>query len=161
MIVVSNTTPISELAKVGYLHLLYDLFEKVLIPQEVYSELTTGNHPAVGIVSNLDWLEVRNIGNTQQIQRLRLTSNLDLGEVAAIILAEELKVDQLLIDERAARRVAMKRQLPVIGTAGILVLAKQRGLIKSVKTILDGMIANGTRIGERLYMQVLVLAKEN
>jgi predicted nucleic acid-binding protein len=51
MIVVSDTTPISELVKVGYLYLLYELFEQVLIPQEVYAELTTGKHPAVKIVS--------------------------------------------------------------------------------------------------------------
>ncbi|NEP10896.1 MAG: DUF3368 domain-containing protein [Symploca sp. SIO2C1] len=161
MIVVSDTTPISELTKVGYLNLLPDLFGRVVIPQEVYAELITGPHPAKVIVPSLDWLEVREVGNTQQIKLLQLQSNLDLGEVAAIILAEELKATQLLIDERAARRVALARQLPVIGTVGILLLAKQRGLIESIKTILDAMIANGTRIGERLYKQALLLAQED
>jgi predicted nucleic acid-binding protein len=161
MIVVADTTPISELAKVGYLNLLYELFERVIIPQEVYSELTTGNHPAVEIVSTLSWLEVVQIRNPKQVKVLQSTSNLDLGEVAAMILAEELKADQLLIDERAARRVAKTRQLPIIGTVGILILAKQRGLIDRVQPILDGMIKNGTRIGERLYMQALILSQEN
>lgn len=99
MIVVADTTPISELAKVGYLDLLYELFKQVIIPQEVYSELTTGNHPAAEMVSTLSWLKVEQISDPKQVKVLRLTSNLDLGEVAAIILAEELKADQLLIDE--------------------------------------------------------------
>lgn len=161
MIVVSDTTPISELAKVGYLDLLYELFEQVIIPQAVYSELTTGNHPAAEMVSTLSWLEVGQISDPKQVKVLQLTSNLDLGEVAAIILAEELKADQLLIDERAARRVAKTKQLPVIGTVGILILAKERGLIDEMKPILDAMINNGTRIGERLYLQALILSQEN
>ena len=161
MIVVADTTPISELAKVGYLDLLYELFEQVILPQEVYSELTTGNHSATEIVSTLSWLKVEQISDPKQVKVLRLTSNLDLGEVAAIILAEELKADQLLIDERAARRVAKTRQLPIIGTVGILILAKERGLIDRVKPILDAMIKNGTRIGERLYLQALILSQEN
>ena len=161
MIVVSDTTPISELAKVGYFNLLYKLFEQVIIPQEVYSEITTGNHPAAEIVSTFSWLKVSQIKNPKRVKTLQLTSNLDLGETAAIILAEELKADQLLIDERAARRVAKSRQLPVIGTVGILILAKERGLIDNVKPILDSMIKNGTRIGERLYMQALILSREN
>ncbi|MGB3694484.1 MAG: DUF3368 domain-containing protein, partial [Spirulinaceae cyanobacterium] len=92
---------------------------------------------------------------------LQLQSNLDLGEVSAIILAEELEADQLLIDERAARQVALARHLPVIGTVGILILAKQRGFLESVKTILDAMIGNGTRIGKSLYEQAILLAQEN
>ncbi len=161
MIVVSDTTPISELTKVGHLNLLHDLFGQVVITKEVYSELTTGNHPATRIVPQVNWLEIREVADSQQIRVLQLQSNLDLGEVSAIILAEELEADQLLIDERAARQVALARHLPVIGTVGILILAKQRGFLESVKTILDAMIGNGTRIGKSLYEQAILLAQEN
>ncbi|MGB7519837.1 MAG: DUF3368 domain-containing protein [Spirulinaceae cyanobacterium] len=157
----SDTTPISELTKVGHLNLLHDLFGQVVITQEVYSELTTGNHPATRIVPQVNWLEIREVADSQQIRVLQLQSNLDLGEVSAIILAEELEADQLLIDERAARQVALARHLPVIGTVGILILAKQRGFLESVKTILDAMIGNGTRIGKSLYEQAILLAQEN
>lgn len=84
-----------------------------------------------------------------------------MGESEAIVLAEELGASQLLIDEKAARKVAMARKLPLIGTMGILLLAKRRGLLDSVKNVLDEMQAQGTRISERLYVQVLVLAGEN
>jgi predicted nucleic acid-binding protein len=66
----------------------------------------------------------------------------------------------LLIDERAARKVAMARKLPLIGTVGILLLAKRRGLLDSVKDVLDEMKAQGMRISDRLYVQVLTLAQE-
>ena len=90
MIVVSNTTPFSELAKVGRMDLLGDIFGKVIIPQEVYNEITTGTHPAVNAVKSATWIEVLSI---QQISILQSETNLDLGECAAIILAEELGAD--------------------------------------------------------------------
>lgn len=160
MIIVSDTTPLSELAKVEQLHLLHELFGLVIIPQEVYAELTTGNHPAAQLVPILDWLEIRSLADNQQSKVFQLDFNLDLGESAAIALAEELNADQLLIDERAARRVAISRQLPIIGTVGILVLAKQRGLLECVKVVLDALIANGMRISDRLYNQALTLTQE-
>ncbi len=82
------------------------------------------------------------------------------GECAAMILAEALSADQLLIDDLAARRVALSRGLPVIGTIGTLLLAKQRGLIGSVKEVLDALIDGGKWIGPQLYEEVLSLADE-
>ncbi|BAU12169.1 hypothetical protein LEP3755_26980 [Leptolyngbya sp. NIES-3755] len=161
MIVVSDATPLSELAKVGQLHLLHELFGIVIIPEEVYAELTIGDHPAAQLVPELDWLEVRSLIDFQSCQVLQRDFNLDLGESAAIALAEELKANQVLIDERAARRVAISRQLPVIGTIGILILAKQRGRLESVKDVLNALIEKGTRISDRLYDQALTLAQED
>lgn len=160
MIIVSDTTPLSELAKVGQLDLLPQLFGQVVIPQAVYTEITTGNHPAALLAPSLAWLEVRAVGDVQRIRALQQNFNLDLGESAAIALAEELNADQLLIDERAGRFVAAAQQLQIIGTVGILLLAKQRGLIESVKVVLDGLIASGMRISDRLYAQAVKLSQE-
>jgi uncharacterized protein len=52
VIVVSDTTPISELVKVGRLSLLRDIFGELIIPNEVYDELTAGNHPAVEVIQS-------------------------------------------------------------------------------------------------------------
>jgi uncharacterized protein len=65
-----------------------------------------------------------------------------------------------LIDEKAARRVATARKLPLIGTMGVLLLAKSWGLLGSVQDVLDEMQAQGTRISDRLYERVLILAQE-
>ncbi len=160
MIIVSDTTPLSELAKVGQLNLLRDVFGRVIIPEEVYNEVTTGTHPAVSVVQSATWIEVRSVSDTQKVSALQGATNLDLGECAAIILAEELDVDQLLIDDLAARRVALSRNLPIIGTIGILLLAKDQGLIPSVKDVLDALIAQGKRISQRLYQESLAIAQE-
>ncbi len=160
MIVVSNTTPFSELAKVGRMNLLGDIFGKVIIPQEVYNEITTGTHPAVNAVKSANWIEVLSIRNSQQVSILQSETNLDLGECAAIILAEELGANRVLIDEWAARKVAKSRHLPVTGTVGILLIAKHKGLIESVKPVLDELMAQGKRISQQLYQEVLDMAKE-
>ncbi|QSV53724.1 MAG: DUF3368 domain-containing protein [Dolichospermum sp. UKL201] len=160
MIIVSDTTPISELAKVDHLDLLPKLFGKVVIPQGVFDELQVGEHPAAKLVQDLSWLEVVTVNNQQLVRELQQSFKLDLGESEAIALAEEIRASQLLIDERAARKVAMARKLPLIGTVGILLLAKRRGLLDSVKDVLDEMKAQGMRISDRLYVQVLTLAQE-
>jgi len=135
MIVVSDTTPLSELAKVGKLYLLRDVFGEIIIPQEVYNEVTRGEHPAVSAVKSITWISVRTVSDPQKVFDLLLR----LGETAAIVLAEELGVNQLLLDDRKAKLVAESRNLPVIGTIGILLLAKDEGLITSIKEILDNL----------------------
>ena len=59
-----------------------------------------------------------------------------------------------------ARREALSRNLPVIGTVGVLLLAKQRGLIPSIRQILDDLIAQGTYISQKLYQDILTQAQE-
>jgi uncharacterized protein len=160
MIIVSDTTPLSELSKVGKLDLLHAVFGKVIIPQQVYEELTTGNHPAVLAVKLASWLEIRSISNIQLIEQFQLETDLDLGECCAIILAEELKAGQLLIDEKAGRKVAISRGLPIIGLVGVIILAKDQGLIDNVKDILDDLRSKGTRISPRIYTYALITARE-
>lgn len=160
MIVVSNTTPLSELAKVGKMYLLRDIFGQVIIPQQVYDEVTTGNHPAVEQVRSATWLEIRTVSDEQKVINLQRQTSLDRGESAAIVLAEELNAQRLLIDEWAGREVAKARNLPIIGTVGILLIAKQQGLMPTVKPILDDLIRAGKRINPNLYQDVLKVAGE-
>lgn len=160
MIIISDTTAFSELAKVGQMNLLRDVFGQVIIPQEVYNEITTGFHPAAELVQEANWLEIIGVKNPQQVNQLQLEYDLDLGECAAIVLAQELNADLLLIDERSARQLALLMNIKIIGMVGVLLLAKQRGLITSVKQILDQLIENGTRISKQLYQYALITAEE-
>ncbi|MDY6785731.1 MAG: DUF3368 domain-containing protein [Cyanobacteriota bacterium] len=161
MIVVSDTTPLSELAKVGKMTLLRDIFGTIAIPQEVYQEVTTGTHPAAQKVQTATWIEVYSVRDPQKVLDLKAVTQLHSGECAAIILAEELNANQILIDERAARQVAESRNLNIIGTIGILLLAKNRNLISSVKELLDALRAQGMWISPTIYQKALTMARES
>ncbi len=117
MIIVSNTTPLSELAKVGQLNLLLELFGRIIIPQEVYNEVTTGNHPAVAAVQSAEWIDVFTIQAPEKLLQLQSKFKLDLGESATIILAEELKANRVLIDER----LSFNMNLPSADSASIMI----------------------------------------
>lgn len=98
MIIVSDTTPISELAKVEHLDLLPKLFGKVLIPHGVFNELQVGQHPAAEFVQNLSWIEVVKVENQQVVEELQKSFNLHLGESEAIALAEEIGASFSVVD---------------------------------------------------------------
>jgi uncharacterized protein len=160
LVVVSNTTPISELAKVGRLNVLHAVYGSVVVPREVHDEVTAGSHPAVTAVRSANWIDVRSVSNAQAVSALHAATRLGLGECAAILLAEELHADRILIDDRAARRAAKARGLVLGGTIGTLLLAKEQGIISSVGEVLDELIAHGTRISDGLRTEALAAAGE-
>jgi predicted nucleic acid-binding protein len=102
MIIVSNTSPLSNLALVDRLFLLQEIYKTVVIPQAVAQELENAREDDLRIaaVLSLDWLEVRQASNLDLVKELRDECLLDRGESAAIVLALELKAEELLIDER-------------------------------------------------------------
>ena len=160
MIIVSNTTPLSELAKIDRLDLLQTLFTKIFIPSDVYIELTTGNHPATVAIPAARWIEARLVNRPERIEQLLHTTGLDRGECAAIALAEELNADRLLMDEQAGRTLAQRLRLSVIGTIGILLLAKEQGLLNQIAPLLNDLIDQGTWISPTFYRQILQMAHE-
>lgn len=128
MIVIADTTPINYLVLIGAQDLLPALFGQVVIPEAVFRELqATATPPKVQqwIASPPQWLEIKRT-TTPPDSGL---SHLDEGEREAIQLAEELRADLLLIDERAARKEAAKRSLATSGTLGILDRAADKGLV--------------------------------
>lgn len=159
MIVISDTTPFSELAKIGSLPLLQAVYGHVIIPQEVYEELLAGPPIVRATVQSASWIEVRST-NRQQVVALRDDTGLGFGECAAMILAEASSADRLLLDDLAARKVAQERGLPVTGTIATLLVAKQQGQLASIKQALDDLRTQGTRISQKLYLDVLAIAGE-
>ena len=155
MIAVSNTTPILSLYKIGQLHLLRDLFSQIFVPTAVYNEIAVLGKVKHGHESldTASYIHVKAIQNILAANLLR--SQLDYGEAEAIVLARELGADILILDEKKARKVAQANSQPVIGTIGILQVAKNKGLISDMKTQLDGLIANGIWIDRRLYQATL------
>ena len=99
MIVVSNTSPISNLAAIGQLGLLQQLYGNVIIPTAVYQELLNSGatDPATLAVQSLDWIQPQSVTNLALLQTLQ--NNLDIGEAEAITLALELNAERLIMDE--------------------------------------------------------------
>lgn len=106
MIVVSDTSPIINLAMIGRLELLPALFGEVIIPYKVFEEITRrgDSMPGAEAVLAARWVETRSCTNITLVQALR--TQLDSGEAEAIALALELESGLLLIDEKMGRQVA-------------------------------------------------------
>ncbi len=155
MIVVSNTSPITNLAAISQLPLLQQLYETIIIPQAVYDEVVAGS---IEVQSEL-WIQTQQVTNYPLVTALQL--ELDWGEAEAIALAVELKADLLLIDERRGRTVASRFGLKFTGILGVLIEAKHKGAISAVKPVLDSLILTaGFWVTEPLYSRVLQTARE-
>jgi predicted nucleic acid-binding protein len=128
VIVVGNTSPLTNLAAVGQLDLLRQLYGKVLIPQAVYGELTgsSGGQPGAIEMQPLEWIETRPGANRALVTALQM--ELDAGEAEAIVLAKELAADLLLLDERRGRAVVARLDLRFVGLLGVLIEAKKLSL---------------------------------
>ncbi|NHC37557.1 DUF3368 domain-containing protein [Scytonema millei] len=161
MIVVSDTSPINNLAAINRLNLLQQLYGTITIPQAVYRELTEPDFPVAGAieVQTFDWIQVRQVNNNGVV--IALQNELDFGEAEAIALALETQAEQLLIDERLGRIVAARLNLRYTGILGILIEAKSQELIPEVKPLLDALINQaGFWVAQSLYDRVLRLAGE-
>lgn len=160
MIVVSNTSPITNLAAVSQLTLLQQLYSSIIIPEAVYKELTDVETlvPGATEVKTLEWIQMQQVTN---LMSLSLLTELDKGEAEAIALAIELNADLLLLDERRGYQVASQLGLKVTGLLGVLIAAKSRGLIPTVKPVLNDLIStSGFWVTKALYNRVLQLAGE-
>lgn len=156
MIVVSDASPLIELAKIGQLDLLERLFGHVFIPDAVWREVVTEGYPPVSEqVPQRTWIQT-----TAVDANMTLDMPLDEGEAQAIVLAAQMGSDYVLLDERHARGIARQYDVPVIGTLGILLIAKEDDLIDAVMPLVDAMVGNKFRISEELYAAVKAQAGE-
>jgi predicted nucleic acid-binding protein len=153
MIVVSDTSAITSLIQIGHLTLLQKLHGKVLIPRAVCQELVRSHQALPG------FLEVRDVSNRERV--VRLEAELDLGEAEAIVLAGETNADLLLIDEKLGRRVAMREGIRISGLMALLVNAKRRGLIRSVREMTGQLESQaGFRVSNAVKLELFREANE-
>jgi len=164
VIVISDTSPITNLAAIGQLDLLRQLYETIIIPLAVYNEMVAVDKIVSGAVEvqTLDWIQAQTVVNAQSVRNIQtIQEDIDLGEAEAIILALELKANLILMDERRGRALAVKYGLNVTGLLGVLLQAKHNGLISDVKPLMDRLIEiAGFRISSQLYVDVVNAAGE-
>ena len=140
MIVVANATPLIALDAVGCLHLLPALYTEIHIPEAVYNEVVVAGAGRAGAagVSDAAWI-VPHAVSDELASELQTKRGLGAGESETLVLAQELRAEFVLLDDRAARRVARQLNLPLLGTVGVLLIAKKSKLILAVKPLLDGL----------------------
>lgn len=128
MIIISDTTPLITLIKINELNILKDMFGEIVIPAEVYKELTIDIDYANEklIIDNAEFIKVKNV-DSDKINQIIAETGLDRGESAAIALYED-QTDKalLIIDEKKGREVAIKRNIKITGTIGILLLSYRK-----------------------------------
>lgn len=159
--IVSNTTPLSNLLRLRQLRLLGALWGRVTIPAAVARELDQG--AAVfgdwRIAAGSEAIEVVSIQPDPLIRQFLL--DLHEGEAEALALAIRRGATLLLVDDMDARRTAGHHQIAVTGTLGVLLLAKRRGLIESVTPYLDRLRQEvHFWFSEQLYQDLRKLAGE-
>lgn len=159
MIVVSDTTPIISLLKIGKLHLLGDLFGRVYIPMAVYNELTVDCRfeDEMRQIDGADFILKRDVSKLENVDFLQRVSGLDRGESEAIILSDELRSDILLMDEALGRNVARNMGIKIMGTIGMLKVAYQHSFLTAdeIRTCLTLMQTSGRYISDQLYRYLL------
>lgn len=153
MIIVSDTTAITSLLQIGQAEILRELFQTVYIPPAVQHELLSFH------ATLPEFLLVAIPANRVDVERFQTL--LDAGEAEAIALAKEKHADALLMDEKIGREVATREGIPLIGLLGVLIKAKQNGLIASVRqSIADLELKADFRISAQLKERVLLQAGE-
>lgn len=155
MIVVADTSPLLHLARIGRLDLVVSALGPVVVPRTVWSELIQPG-TRVEVIEALraaTWIDLRDDPEAADL-------GLDPGETAAILLAEALSAEALLIDERRGRAVAEERGLAVIGTLGVLAGAKRAGAIERVGPLVQALREDGFWLSEALVATFLAAVGE-
>lgn len=161
MIIVSNTSPLIGLASIRQLDLLRQMFRHVVIPQAVYREAVTEGHEmgrARHEVMVADWIETQMV--TDQTSVTTLLERLDDGEAETIVLAHELHADWVIMDERKGRKILTEWRLNKIGTLGILLKAKQLGLLSVIRPEIELLCQEGFTVSQDVVDVVLRHAGE-
>lgn len=157
--VVADTSPLQYLFQLGHLDLLQRLYGKIWVPTSVVAELEAGIARGVmlPVLSTLSWIKPRQVA-TRRI--LVLAPDLGAGEREVLALALELAEPLVILDDSLARRFARRLSLPMTGTLGVLLKAKQVGLIDRILPILDHLRSLNFRMDAAARADVLALAGE-
>ena len=157
MIVISDSSAISNLLQIGQFELLKTLYNKIYISPAVQRELYIYDKQAKQI-EELKWIEIRYPKNQKLVQQL--LNDLDLGEAESIVLALEEEADYLIIDEYLGRKIAHSMDIKVVGILGILIFAKQQGLVSEIRSSIELLLSIGFRLNKELINSILTALNE-
>jgi predicted nucleic acid-binding protein len=152
--IVVNTSPWIALSACSQIALLEKLYTNVYIPYHVKEEIMAGGKEGIGVyeLKASQWLKIENVSD---VEKVNLLYELEQGEAEVIILAKEKGIKHVLIDERVARLQAKVLGLDVIGTLGLLLKAKKKGLILSIKPLIEQILGHGIWIKDEIVKGIL------
>ncbi len=159
--IISNTSPISNLAVINHLDILPILFNEIFISPAVESELLEYEPIKEKIIEaeKSGWLKIIQISNLELVDSL--LPNLNIGESESIVVARENNARLLLLDERKATRIASLAGIKTLGVLGVLLYAKSKKIVPEIKPVIDKLIREaGFWIKEDVYLKVLKSANE-
>ena len=161
MIVISDSTILIGLVKIGKLDLLKEIFSKIFIPEEVFKEVVERGKgkPGSKIIKEAAWIEVKPVKD--KIQVSFLLGSLEKGEAEVLVLGRELETDLILLDEEKARKSAVIAGFEIMGLLGLFVLAKNLGLIDEVRPLVDELMIKKFRISDKIIETILKKAGES
>jgi predicted nucleic acid-binding protein len=157
--VVSDASPLIAPARIGCLELLPALYGRVLIPNEVHSEVVVAGVglPGSALIADASWIEVCSVNGAVTDAVLR--TGLGFGEVSAVMLAKEVAAGLTLIDERRGRRYAKDEGLEVIGCVCILETLHRRGRLAELRDAYLRLLKQEFRIDRRTLKESLARLK--
>lgn len=158
-IIIADASPLIAFGSIDQLQMVFKIFSKIIIPQIVANEcLAEMQYPgATAIKKAIDAHKIQI--HAEALHHDELLAVLDQGEADAIALAHQLNLP-LIIDEKLGRDVAKEMGIKIIGTVGIILLAKQKKIITHVKPILLELKNNHYFLSDTLVKNVLRLANE-
>ena len=157
---VSNATPLIHLSRIGRLELLRELYAEVIVPDAVATEVSRYLAPELDAGFTSGWLKRANASNRAGVDRIERDLG-GRGEAEVIAIALELESAIVLIDEKAARAYALSQGLRVLGTIGVVLQAKRRGLIERATPLLDDLRERGFWLDDATYRRARDLAAES
>lgn len=159
MIVVSNSSPLISLAKIGALDLLQKLYGELVISVEVHAEVVMDGAGLAGAadVSKRLWIKWQKIRHPGALEELRSRHlNLGIGELSAMVLAREIGADLILLDDLRARKFAQKQGIRVQGSIAVLEASYRRGQIADLRQAYAHMLQAGVYLDRDLLNRILV-----
>ncbi|MEO8657121.1 MAG: DUF3368 domain-containing protein [Bryobacteraceae bacterium] len=157
MIVVSDSSPLIALSRIGHLDVLASFYKCILVPAEVHHEVTVDGRglPGAEEVRNAVWIEVVPQQSATDPLLEAACQGLGAGERGAILLAKSLTADLVLLDESKARRIARAAGLSIAGCLGVLEVGARRGLVADLRQAYIDLLRQGIRFDIRLLQDSL------
>lgn len=156
--VIANNTPLVALGSIGQLALLQQLYAEILIPCAVYDEFLAIERPLrQELLQRSPWIKPTPLANPRQAL---VYVGLDQGEAEVLALASERSARLVIMDERRGRRYAQRLGLPLTGTLGVLLAAREARLITRLQPLINNLLQAGLYVNPELVAKVLLLAGE-